>query len=86
MSLIAACGFALLADIDWSLFGKNVLSSLVFTVIGLAFFAAAFWIICKLVPFSVRKEIEEDQNTSLAILIGSVIIGIALIIAAAVHG
>ena len=33
-----------------------------------------------------RKEIEEDQNTSLAVLIGSVIIGIAIIIAAAVHG
>ena len=35
---------------------------------------------------SIRKEIEDDQNTSLAIIIGSVIIGIALIVAAAVHG
>jgi putative membrane protein len=82
----AASGLGLVADIDWSAFGRNVLSSLVFTAIGLAFFALAFWVICKLVPFSVRKEIEEDQNTSLAILIGSVIIGIAIIIAAAVHG
>lgn len=82
----AASGISLLADIDWSSFGRNVLSSLVFTAIGLVFFAIAFWVICKLVPFSVRKEIEEDQNTSLAILIGSVIIGIAIIIAAAVHG
>jgi putative membrane protein len=86
MFSIAACGVALLADINWDTFGKNVLSSLVFTAIGLVFFGAAFWIICKMVPFSVRKEIEEDQNTSLAILIGSVIIGIAIIIAAAVHG
>lgn len=86
MSSVAACGFAIIAVIDWEAFGRNVLSSLVFTAIGLAFFAAAFWIICKVVPFSVRKEIEDDQNTSLAILIGSVIIGIAIIIAAAVHG
>ena len=82
----AASGAALLADIDWAPFIRNVLSSLVFTIIGLVFFGIAFWIICKYAPFSVRKEIEEDQNTSLAILIGSVIIGIAIIIAAAVHG
>ena len=63
-----------------------VLEALVYTFIGLAFFGLAFWLITRLCPFSVRKEIEEDQNTALAILIGSVIIGIALIIAAAVHG
>jgi len=40
----------------------------------------------KITPFSTRKEIEEDQNTALAILIGSVIIGIAMIVASAVHG
>ncbi len=86
---MSARGLALIAEagsIDWSLFFRNLLSSLVFTAIGLAFFALAFWVICKSCPFSVRKEIEDDQNTSLAILIGSVIIGIAIIIAAAVHG
>ena len=36
-------------------------------------------------PFSVRKEIEDDQNVALAIVIASVILGSALIIAAAVH-
>jgi putative membrane protein len=74
------------ASMDWSSFFKNVVSSIVFTGIGLVFFAAAFWVICKFAPFSVQKEIEDDQNTSLAILIGSVIIGIAIIIAAAVRG
>ena len=49
-------------------------------------FALAFLIIVKIAPFSTRKEIEEDQNTALAILIGSVIIGIAMIVASAVHG
>jgi uncharacterized membrane protein YjfL (UPF0719 family) len=38
----------------------------------------------RIVPFSVRKEIEEDQNTSLGIIMGSIIIGISIIIAAAV--
>ena len=62
-----------------------VITTLVFVVIGLIIFALAFMIIAKATPFSVRKEIEEDQNIALAIVIASVILGSALIIAAAVH-
>lgn len=63
-----------------------VLSTLVFVAIGLIFFAIAFMVIVKASPFSVRKELEEDHNTAIAIVIGSVIIGIALIVSAAIHG
>ena len=60
-------------------------TTVVFVVLGLIIFALAFLIIAKATPFSVRKEIEEDQNIALAIVIASVILGSALIIAAAVH-
>jgi putative membrane protein len=63
-----------------------VVATLVFALIGIVLFALAFLIIVKVAPFSTRKEIEEDQNVALAILIGSVIIGIAMIVASAVHG
>lgn len=63
-----------------------VVTTLVFVVLGLIVFAIAFVVISKATPFSVRKEIEEDQNVALAIVIASVILGSALIIAAAVHG
>ena len=63
-----------------------VFTTLVFSLVGIVLFALAFFIIVKIAPFSTRKEIEEDQNTALAILIGSVIIGIAMIVASAVHG
>ena len=63
-----------------------VVTTVVFVVLGLIIFAIAFLIIAKATPFSVRKEIEEDQNVALAIVIASVILGSALIIAAAVHG
>ncbi len=63
-----------------------VFTTLVFSLVGIILFALAFFIIVKIAPFSTRKEIEEDQNTALAILIGSVIIGIAVIVASAVHG
>ena len=64
----------------------HVIAVLIYSVIGLVVFGIAFWLMQKLCPFSVQKEIEEDQNTSLAIIMGSVMIGIAIIIAAAVHG
>lgn len=64
---------------------KTLVSALAFSALGIALFAVAFMIIVKVTPFSLRKEIEEDQNTSLAIIIGSVIIGIALIVSAAIH-
>lgn len=63
-----------------------LLTTVIFTVFGLLVFGLAYLIIVKASPFSIRKEIEDDQNTALAIIIGSVIIGVALIIAAAVHG
>ena len=59
-------------------------AAIVYTLFGVVVFAIAFVTMCKLTPFSVRKEIEEDQNTSLAIIMGSVVIGLAIIIAAAV--
>ncbi|HXU09448.1 MAG TPA: DUF350 domain-containing protein [Blastocatellia bacterium] len=63
-----------------------VVETLAFTIVGLLLFALAFWIIVKVSPFSIRKEIEEDQNVALGIVIAAVIIGIALIVSAAVHG
>jgi len=63
-----------------------LVTTVVFTLFGLIVFAAAYTIIVKATPFSVRKELEEDHNTAIAIVIGSIIIGIALIIAAAIQG
>jgi len=64
----------------------TLIITVVFVVLGLIVFALVFLIIAKSAPFSVRKEIEDDQNVALAIMIGSVILGSALIIAAAIHG
>ena len=63
---------------------EHIVSSLVYSTIGLVMFALAFFVIVKIAPFSVQKEIEEDQNTSLGIIIGSVVIGLSIIIAAAI--
>ncbi len=63
-----------------------LVTTLLFVLMGLVIFTLAFVIIEKVTPFSVRKELEEDHNVALAIVIASVILGSALIIAAAIHG
>ncbi len=37
-------------------------------------------------PFDLNKELAEDQNTAVGVLVGSVMLGLALIIASAMHG
>jgi len=76
--------FGLLVSIETLL--PVLITTIVFVLLGLITFALAFFVITKVTPFSVRKEIEDDQNTALAIVIGSIILGTALIIAAAIHG
>jgi len=62
------------------------LAAFLYSLIGIALFCVAFFVIVKVVPFSIRKEIEEDQNVALGIIIASVFIGIALIISSAIAG
>jgi putative membrane protein len=63
-----------------------LVTTAIFTAFGLLVFAIAYLIMLKATPFSIRKEIEEDHNTALAIVIGAIIIGISIIIAAAIQG
>ncbi len=62
------------------------LSTVVYTVFGVIVFALAFFGMVKLSPFSIQKELEDDQNIAVAILMAAVILGLAVIIAAALHG
>jgi uncharacterized membrane protein YjfL (UPF0719 family) len=70
----------------WERFGHQMLSTVSFVLVGLAFFGLAFACLAKVIKIPLRKEIEEDQNVALGIVLGSLILGISLIIAAAVHG
>jgi putative membrane protein len=63
-----------------------MLSTVIYSVIGLVVFAVSLFIMNKVTPFSIAKEIGEDQNTALAIIIGSVFISLAIIIQAAIRG
>ncbi|HYO78752.1 MAG TPA: DUF350 domain-containing protein [Thermoanaerobaculia bacterium] len=62
------------------------LNTLIYTLFGVIVFGVSFWLMVKISPFPIRKELETDHNTAVAILMGSVILGLAIIIAAALHG
>ena len=63
----------------------HLLNALVFALLGIIIFIAAFAVIDKLTPYALWKEIVEEQNVALAVLVGAMSVGMCIIIAAAVH-
>jgi uncharacterized membrane protein YjfL (UPF0719 family) len=64
---------------------NNLLNALLYSLLGIVIFVIVFVLIDKLTPYHLWKEIVEDKNVALAILIGALSIGMCIIIAAAVH-
>jgi len=62
-----------------------LLNAIVYAALGIVIFVIAFLIIDKMTPYHLWKEIVEDKNVALAVLVGAMSIGICIIIAAAVH-
>lgn len=82
MSILNFNVLAMVVKLDQLL--EVLVTTLIFVSIGIVFFAIAYGILGRMYP--IKKEIEEDQNTALGIVIGSIMIGIAIIIAAAIQG
>ena len=64
---------------------RAVFDSVLYALVGCVVLFAAFWLIEKVLPFSLTKEIAEDQNVGLGIILGAFVIGISMIISAAIH-
>lgn len=62
-----------------------ILNALLYSVLGIVIFVVTFCIVDKLTPYALWKEIVEEKNMALAILLGAVSLGMCVIIAAAVH-
>ena len=73
-----------MADLTTS---QNIINSLTFSALGIAVLIMAFVLVDAITPrVPIWKEIVEKQNQALAVLMAGFLIGVALIIAAAVHG
>lgn len=71
---------------NWDVILKGLFTSLIFSLVGMAVFAAGFALLRVILPMDMKKEIETDQNTALGVVIGSFILGLAFIIGMAIHG
>jgi putative membrane protein len=70
---------------DWiSAHARPVIDSVIYSILGTVVLGLSFYVIEKILPFSMRKEIAEDHNTALGIILGAFIIGLSIIIAAAI--
>ncbi|NQX56937.1 DUF350 domain-containing protein [Pedobacter panaciterrae] len=65
---------------------KYIVASVVFSVLGILILFLAFWIVEKITPENLWKEILEKQNMALAIVFAAFIIAIAIIISSSIHG
>jgi uncharacterized membrane protein YjfL (UPF0719 family) len=64
---------------------QNILASIAYSAVGTAIFIVAYKLMERILPFDLDKERSEDHNTAGGILIGSIMIGLAIIIAASIH-
>lgn len=63
-----------------------MLSTLIFAGIGIFVFVVGFFILDLLTPGKLWEEINQKQNRAVAQFAGAVAIGLAIIVAAAIHG
>ena len=66
--------------------GQHLLAAIVFSIVGVIVFFASLLLMEKLTPFSIIKEIGEEHNLAVAMIVSAMVLGIAIIIAAAVLG
>ena len=62
-----------------------LLNAIVYSILGIIIFVVAFVVVDKMTPYDLWREICENRNTALAIMVGAMSIGVCIIIAAAVH-
>jgi putative membrane protein len=64
---------------------KHLAAALIYSVLGILILVVAFWIMERLTPENLFKEIIEKRNNALAIVAGAFILAIAIIVASAIH-
>jgi len=64
----------------------DLVATLVYALLGLALGLFGYKVYDWITPFDLRKELEIDQNTSIGIVCGAIILGMCIIVAAAIRG
>lgn len=62
-----------------------LVNSIIYALLGVVIFVVSFIVVDKLTPYDLWKQLVEEKNLSLAIVVAAGILGICVIIAAAIH-
>ncbi|UUV22543.1 DUF350 domain-containing protein [Paenimyroides aestuarii] len=65
---------------------NGITNSAIYSILGIVILLIAYLIVEKITPENSWKEIVENKNIALAIVFAGFIIGMAMIISAALHG
>ena len=60
-------------------------ATVVYGLLGIALAMFGYKVYAWIVPFDLNKEIEVDQNPAVGMVLGAVIIGVSIIVAASIH-
>lgn len=64
---------------------QNLVAAVLFAALGIGVLLASLAIIDRMTPYTLWKEIIDEHNTALAVLLGALSLGVSIIIAAAIH-
>lgn len=65
---------------------KALIASVVYSLVGIGILVLCFYVIDKLTPTMLWKEIVQEHNMALALIIAAFILAVAIIINSAIHG
>ncbi len=71
---------------NWPQLLNGIVLAILFSVVGIVIFCVGFIVVDKLTPYDLWKELIEKKNQALATVVGFACLGIAIIIAACLHG
>jgi uncharacterized membrane protein YjfL (UPF0719 family) len=63
---------------------SNLGAAAVYALLGIVLFALAFFAIERMTPGTLWRELIDEHNTALAVVVGAMSIGVSIIIAAAI--
>lgn len=62
-----------------------LIATLIYSILGVIMFWLSFIIVDKLTPYDLWKELVEKRNVAVALVVGAMCLGIAIIVASAIH-
>jgi putative membrane protein len=66
--------------------GANVVAVVVYALVGMILLGLGLWVVERLRPGTMWKEIIEEHNTALATVMAAVLVALSIVIAAAIAG